>query len=151
MSSDMENAQNFAAIISSMVLGPSFFRTFSKFSQFSIFSCAHFSIFPCFPIFGVGEGVFSHILGFGGVFPCFLRYFPIFWGWGVGWRASLIWPLRPVTGNVNRTQTLVVTAPFLDQLRVLVWPGAQYIPHRSGGPYHEGHCLDAASRLAAKL
>ena len=38
MSSGMENAQNFAAVISSMVLGPSFFDYFSMFSQFLVFS-----------------------------------------------------------------------------------------------------------------
>ena len=37
MSSGMENAQNFAAIISSMVLEPSFFDLFFMFSQFWVF------------------------------------------------------------------------------------------------------------------
>ena len=73
----MENAQNFAAVISSMVLGPSFFDHFSMFSQFSIFPCAHFSIFPCFPIFGVGEGgCFAQIWGW--------KVFSNIWGWGRG-------------------------------------------------------------------
>ena len=37
MSSGMQNAQNFAAIISSMVLEPSFFDPFFMFSQFGAF------------------------------------------------------------------------------------------------------------------
>ena len=37
MSSGTQNAQNFAAIISSMVLGPSFFDHFSTFSNIPIF------------------------------------------------------------------------------------------------------------------
>ena len=57
----MENAQNFAAVISSMVLGPSFFCHFSKFSHF-------FDFFHVFPNFGVGRGMFSQTLGLGGVF-----------------------------------------------------------------------------------
>ena len=63
-SSGMQNAQNFAAIVSSMVLGPSvFFLTFSHVS--------HFLFFQCFSIFwGGGGGVFPNLgLGVGGCFP----------------------------------------------------------------------------------
>ena len=57
MSSGTQNAQNFAAVISSMVLGPSFFVYFLMFSIFCVFSM--FSIFwdwggGVFPNFGVG-------------------------------------------------------------------------------------------------
>ena len=48
MSSGMENAQNFAAIISSMVLEPSFFDIFCMFSQFGIFFG---------PGYGLGHGL----------------------------------------------------------------------------------------------
>ena len=82
----MENAQNFAAVISSMVLGPSFFDYFLSFSFFLTFSHVfHFlglgrgDVFPkygvgrCFPIFrDGGRGVFSPIWGLGG------------WGSGLG-------------------------------------------------------------------
>ena len=68
-SSGMENAQNFAAIISSMVLGPSFFWSF-----FHIFPIFHFSLCPFFQFFhvfqflGLGRGMFCPNMGLEGVF-----------------------------------------------------------------------------------
>jgi hypothetical protein len=66
MSSGMENAQNFAAVISSMVLGPSFFDYFLSFSNVFIFFL-HFSMFSIF--WGWGGGMFSLNMGLEGVFP----------------------------------------------------------------------------------
>ena len=91
MSSGMENAQNFAAVVSSMVLGPSFFCHFSKFSHFLDF-------FNVFPNSGVGEGDVFLCFGVGGCFPMFLGVFSHILGLGGGVGASLIWPLGPVTG-----------------------------------------------------
>ena len=48
MSSGMQNAQNFAAVVSSMVLEPSFFDTFFMFSQFWVFYG---------PGYGLGRGL----------------------------------------------------------------------------------------------
>ena len=62
MSSGMENAQNFAAVISSMVLGP-FFEDFAM-----LFICS------CFPDFW--DGIFPHILGCG---DQLLLFFGIFY------------------------------------------------------------------------
>ena len=91
MSSGMENAQNFAAVISSMVLGPSFFRHFSKFSHFSIFSRFHVPFFIFFNVFHflkLRGGMFSQNMGLEGVFPYLGMgvggYFAPFWGWGGG-------------------------------------------------------------------
>ena len=72
----MENAQNFAAVISSMVLGPSFFGTIFQVSQiFTVFMFSHFSMFPFFHFFNVfiflklRGGMFSQNMGLEGVFP----------------------------------------------------------------------------------
>ena len=51
MSSGMQNAQNFAAIISSMVLEPSFFDLFSCFPSFGFFYG---------PGYGLGRGLGPH-------------------------------------------------------------------------------------------
>ena len=51
ISSGMENAQNFAAIISSMVLEPSFFDLFSCFPSFGFFYG---------PGYGLGRGLGPH-------------------------------------------------------------------------------------------
>ena len=71
----MENAQNFAAIVSSMVLGPYFFDHFSMCSQipffFIFFHVPIFQFVQCFPIFGVGEGDVFPKYGVGGCFPIF--------------------------------------------------------------------------------
>ena len=83
----MENAQNFAAIISSMVLGPSFFRTFFQVFPFFMFSMFQITIFQCFPFFGVGEGDVLPKYGVG-------RCFPIF-GDGVG---GVCWPILGLGG-----------------------------------------------------
>ena len=48
MSSGMQNAQNFAAIVSSIVLEPSFFDNFFMFSQFWVFYG---------PGYGLGRGL----------------------------------------------------------------------------------------------
>ena len=89
----MENAQNFAAIISSMVLGPSFFDIFSRFSHFSIFSCSNFHFFNVFLFLGLGRGDVFPKYGVGRCFPIFRDgvggvCWPIFgaggWGWGFG-------------------------------------------------------------------
>ena len=81
MSSGTQNAQNFAAIVSSMVLGPSFFGLF-----FHVFP--FFEFFHVFQFLGLGRGVFSQNMGLGGVFPYLGMgvggYFALFWGWGVG-------------------------------------------------------------------
>ena len=76
MSSGTQNAQNFAAIISSMVLGPSFFVHFSKFSQFPcffmFFPFFHVPIFHFFNVFHflkLRGGMFSQHMGLEGVFP----------------------------------------------------------------------------------
>ena len=106
MSSGMQNAQNFAAIISSMVLEPSFFGNFSKFPQFSRFfmfshfSMSHFSMFSdVFHFLGLRDGMFSQNMGLEGVFPYLGMgvggYFPPFWGWGGGggvWGVGGVFP-----------------------------------------------------------
>ena len=84
MSSGMENAQNFAAIISSMVLGPSFFDYFLSFSNvFDFFVLFMFSYF-----WGWGGGMFSQNMVLGGVFLYLGMgvggYVGPFWGWGGG-------------------------------------------------------------------
>ncbi len=99
MSSGMQNAQNFAAVISSMVLGPSFFRTFLQifpcfpFFHFAMFPFFHFSMFSNF--WGWGGGMFSQNMGLGGVFPYLGMgvggYFALFWGWGVGLGVWGVW------------------------------------------------------------
>ena len=85
MSSGMENAQNFAAVVSSMVLGPSFF--FDYFLSFS--NVFHFLFFVIFSNFrGWGGGMFSQNMVLGGVFLYLGMgvggYVGPFWGWGVG-------------------------------------------------------------------
>ena len=86
MSSGTQNAQNFAAVISSMVLGPSFFSDI--FPCFPFYFYFFHLIVYVFPIVGVGgRGVLPHF-GVGGCFPIFRDgvggYFAPFWGWGVG-------------------------------------------------------------------
>ena len=85
----MQNAQNFAAVISSMVLGPSFFEYFFEFFHFFYFLI----FFHVFHFLGLGRGDVFPKYGVGRCFPIFRDgvggvCWPIFgaggWGWGFG-------------------------------------------------------------------